>query len=176
MKGSIVLVVLCATAAFAVDTFEESSTQIALSVYGDCSKSEDLYVCLKKKAFTLLDRLGRSDNFSISDSVKVIRSEEAPAPKEEITESKLEQLLPRSLDAKNAALTDMLSKKITEYIGSRTVEISLPRSFSDDDVSEEGKIYYGMNLPFKIKKKNKLRNNFDSLPDLFLIVNGPDEP
>lgn len=140
MKGSIVLVFLCVNAALAVDSFEESSTQIALSVYGDCSKSEDLYVCLKKKAVTLLDRLGRSDNFTISDSVKVIRSAEAPAPTEEVTESKLDQLLPRSLDAKNAALTEMLSKKIYDFFGSRTIEISLPRSFpEEDEVSEEGK-------------------------------------
>lgn len=60
-------------------------------------------------------------------------------PKEKISESKLYQLLPRSLDTINAALTDMLSRKITEFIGSRTIEISLPRSFSVDDVSEEGK-------------------------------------
>lgn len=147
MKGGIVFVLLCVKLALAADSFEASTTDIALSVYGECSNAEDLYVCLKKKAFTLLDRLGRSQNFSISDSVKLVRpADSVPVQEEEISEKKLDELLPRSLDAKNAALTSMLSNKIAEFFGSRTLEISLPRSLSDsddgddDDVTDEGEL------------------------------------
>lgn len=139
MKGGIVFVILCVKIAFiAADSFESSTTNIALSVYGECSNAEDLYVCLKKKAFTLLDRLGRSQNLSISDSVKLVRpASSVPVQEEEISEKKLDELLPRSLDAKNAALTRMLSSKIAEFFGSRTLEISLPRYLSDDDDSDD---------------------------------------
>lgn len=127
----------CATVAFAADGFEDATTRVALKVYEDCTASEDFYVCLKKKAITFLDRLGRSEKFSLSDSVKIVRAADAPAPKEEVSESKLDEVLPRSADAKNAALTEMLSEKLTDFIGSRTIEISLPRAFKEDDETEE---------------------------------------
>lgn len=137
MKSSILLVLFCVTVAFAADGFEDASTRVALKVYEDCSASEDFYVCLKKKAITFLDRLGRAEKFSLSDSVKIVRAADAPAPNEEVSEAKLDEILPRSADAKNAALTEMLSEKVTDFIGSRTIEISLPRAFKDDDIAEE---------------------------------------
>lgn len=143
MKGSIYLVLFCVTVAFAAEGFEDASTRIALKVYEDCSASEDFYVCLKKKGIAFLDRLGRSEKFSISDSVKIVRVGDAPVQKEEVTEAKLDEMLPRSLDAKNAALTEMLSQKINDFIGARTIEISLPRAFSEDeDITEEGNLVY----------------------------------
>lgn len=138
MKGNIFLVLFCATVALAADGFEDASTRIALKVYEDCSASEDFYVCLKKKAITFLDRAGRAPKFSLSDSVKIVRAIDAPESKEEVTEAKLDEILPRSADAKNAALTEMLSDKVSDFLGTRTIEISLPRSLSEDDDSEEG--------------------------------------
>lgn len=137
MKGSIFVVLLCVTATFAVESFEDMSTRVALKVYEDCSASEDFYVCLKKKAITVLDRLGRAQKFSISDSVKLVRASDAPAPKEVLNEAKLDEILPRSIDAKNSALSEMIFEKISDFIGSRTIEISLPRTFPDDEDSEE---------------------------------------
>lgn len=90
-----------------------------------------------------LDRLGRSENFSISDSVKVVRDANATVPAEEITGAKIDEVLARSADGKNAVLSQMLFSKINEFLGSRTIEISLPRAFSDDDeddLNEEGKL------------------------------------
>lgn len=137
--GSLFILLFCATVVLAADGFEDTSTRIALKVYDDCSASEDFAVCLKKKAVSFLDRLGRAEKFSISDSVKIVRASDAPAPTVEVSEEKLDEILPRSLDAKNAALTDMLSNKLSDFIGSRTIEISLPRGFSDEDESDEGK-------------------------------------
>lgn len=139
MKGNIFVLLFCATVALAADGFEDTSTRIALKVYDDCSASEDFYVCLKKKAISFLDRLGRAEKFFISDSVKIVRAADAPAPKEDVSEEKLDEILPRSIDAKNAALTEMLSNKVTDFIGSRTIEISLPRALSYEDDTEEGK-------------------------------------
>lgn len=143
MKCTILFVLFCVNNILAQDFFEESTTRITLSVYGDCSNSEDFYICLKRKAVTLLDRLGRSQNFTISDSVKLISSPGASLQREEINEKKLDEILPRSLDAKNAALTNMLSDKISDFFGSRTLEISWPRSFSEDNdyETEEGNLF-----------------------------------
>lgn len=142
MKGRIFLVLFsCVSVALATESFEDTSTRVALKVYEDCSAAEDLYVCLKKKAVTFLDRLSRAEKFSISDSVKIIRAADIPAPKEDINDAKLDEILPRSIDAKNAALTEMLSEKISDFLGTRTIEISLPRSFSEDeDTGEEGNV------------------------------------
>lgn len=141
MRGGLILLLFCGTAAYASEGFEDASTRVALKVYEDCSASEDFYVCLKKKAVTFLDRLGRAEKFSISDSVKIVRVADAPVQKDEVTEAKLDEILPRSADAKNAALTEMLSEKISDFLKSRTVEISLPRAFAeDDDLTEEGKL------------------------------------
>lgn len=137
MKGNILFILLCVTVTIATDTFEQSSTKIALGVYGECSNSEDFYVCLKKKAITFLDRLGRAEKFDFGDSVKLVRASNAPVQKDEVTEAKLDEILPRSLDAKNAALSEMLSTKVGDFLGSRTIEISLPRAFSDDDEAED---------------------------------------
>lgn len=155
MKGGILFVLFCVKIILAQDNFEDSTTNIALNVYGDCSNSEDIYICLKKKAVTLLDRLGRSQNFTISDSVKLVSSEEAPVQEEEINEKKLDEILPRSLDDKNAALTTMLSNKIADFFGSRTIEISLPRSFTEDNEieTEEGNI-----LSSEVKKSTTNKN------------------
>lgn len=143
MKGSLYVVYLCVTVAFAAESFEDTSTRVALKVYEDCSATEDFYVCLKKKAITFLDRLGRAEKFSISDSVKIVRASDAPTPKEDLNEAKLDEILPRSIDAKNAALSDMLLEKISDFIGSRTIQISLPRSFPDDeDSAGEGNILF----------------------------------
>lgn len=141
MKGSIFILLFCATVALAADGFEDTSTRIALKVYEDCSASEDFYVCLKKKAISFLDRLGRAEKFSISDSVKIVRAADAPELKEEVSEEKLDEILPRSIDAKNAALTEMLSSKMKDFVGSRTIEISLPRALSDESETEEGKLF-----------------------------------
>lgn len=143
MKGRILLVLLTATISLAEESFTASSTKIAISAYGDCSSSEDFYVCLKKKALTLLDRLGRTGNISFSESVNVVRDVNATVQKEELTDSKLDEILPRSVDAKNAVLTEMLYKKIGDIVGSRTIRLSLPRTFPDEDeenLTEEGKL------------------------------------
>lgn len=137
MKGTILVIFLCIASSSTEESFENSSRKIALGVFGDCSSTEDFYVCLKKKAITLLDRLGRAEKFTFSDNVKVVRSADAPKQKDEITEAKLDEILPRSAEGKNAALTEMLSNKVSNFLGSRTIQISLPRAFQDDDDNEE---------------------------------------
>lgn len=148
MRVAVLLVLLCSTVSLADEAFEESTTKIAIGVYGDCSKSEDFYVCLKKKAVTFLDRLGRAEKFSIGDSVQIVRDPAVPVEGDVVTEAKLDEILPRSTDARNAALSQMLTSKVSDLIQSKTIEISLPRTFSDeDDEEDDDSIDEGEQLP-----------------------------
>lgn len=134
-----VLVLFFVIGAFAEDSFESSSVQLALKIYDDCENDGlGLSVCLKKKAITFLDRLGRMDKLALSDSVVVHKNTDESKEEAEITENDLDKTLPRSSDAKDDALTEMLVKKIANFIGSRSIEVTLPK-ISASDLIGEGK-------------------------------------
>lgn len=97
-----------------------------LRVYDECSKADSFSLCLKKKAVTFMDRLARMDKLSVLDGVNVVKSEDVPQPTV-LSEEQLENSLPRSLENKEEALDDMLVKKATTYLSSRTLQITLPQ-------------------------------------------------
>ncbi|CAH1375171.1 hypothetical protein MTP99_016607 [Tenebrio molitor] len=122
----IVLVLTFAVAALAQDSFESTGIRLALKIYDDCSKAEGFSPCLKKKAITFLDRLSRMDHFSLAEGVMVTRSNEV-IPEATLSEEQLENTLPRASDAKDAALTTLLLDKVSKFVGSRTIEVTLPK-------------------------------------------------
>jgi hypothetical protein len=122
----IVLVLTFAVAALAQDSFESTGIRLALKIYDDCSKAEGFSPCLKKKAITFLDRLSRMDHFSLAEGVMVTRSNEI-IPEATLSEEQLENTLPRASDAKDAALTTLLLDKVSKFVGSRTIEVTLPK-------------------------------------------------
>ncbi|CAH1111152.1 unnamed protein product [Psylliodes chrysocephalus] len=124
---SIVLVLFLVLCAYALDDFENTGVRLALKIYDDCSKTDGFSPCLKKKAITFLDRLGRMDNLSLADGVVVQKTADAPKDEPAITEEQLDQTLPRSSEGKDAALTEMLMDKISKFFGSRSIEVALPR-------------------------------------------------
>lgn len=124
---SIVLVLFLVLCAYALDDFENTGVRLALKIYDDCSKTDGFSPCLKKKAITFLDRLGRMDNLSLADGVVVQRTADTPKDEPAITEEQLDQTLPRSSEGKDAALTEMLMDKISKFFGSRSIEVALPR-------------------------------------------------
>lgn len=101
--------------------------RVALKVFEDCSKSDALSPCLKKKAIAFVDRLSRMEKFSVSDYFTVVKAEDAPAPGPALTEEQIDSTLPRALEAKDSALTNMLLDKLGSFIGSRSIQVELPR-------------------------------------------------
>ncbi|CAH1111146.1 unnamed protein product [Psylliodes chrysocephalus] len=135
----IVLVLFIVFGTYAEDSYESTGLRLALKIYDDCLKSDGLSPCLKKKAITFLDRLGRMDKLSLSDGIVVQKTDDATKDGPAITEEKLDQILPRSSDAKDAALTDMLMDKISNFIGSRSIELALPKIPAAEFIEEARK-------------------------------------
>ncbi|XP_023020857.1 uncharacterized protein [Leptinotarsa decemlineata] len=138
-----VLVLVLVACAVAQDSLENTGVRVALKIYDDCSKADGFSPCLKKKAITFLDRLGRMDKFSLAEGVIVTKVADAPKEGPVVTEEQLEKTLPRSGDAKDEILTNMLMEKISNFIGSRTIQVSLPkisgRELAEDLGIEEGR-------------------------------------
>lgn len=136
-----VVLLLCVVCALAEDSFENTGVRVALKLYEDCSKSASgVSPCLKKKAITFLDRLSRMEKLNVAEGVTIAKAADAPqtqtAP---ITEEALEKTLPRSADSQDQALNNMLIEKVSNFIGSRTVELALPKITADDFSVEAGK-------------------------------------
>lgn len=114
-----------------VNSQENPGVRGILRVYDECTKADSFSLCLKKKAVTFMDRLARMDKLSILDGVNVVKSGEIPQ-NIVLTEEQLENSLPRSLENKEEALDDMLFTKVTSYITSRTLQITLPQLDSQE--------------------------------------------
>nr|CAI5869988.1 unnamed protein product [Callosobruchus analis] len=135
MRGYHVIVFsLLAASVIAQDSFDTSGVRIALKIYDDCARAEGFSPCLKKKAITFLDRLSRMEKLTIADGVVLARATDAAKDGLPITEEQLENTLPRSSDAKDDALNGLLMDRVSNFIGSRTVEVALPKITAEDFV------------------------------------------
>lgn len=141
LKNTCVFVLLAVTIASVTaneDTFENAGVRVALKLYEDCTKSDGFSPCLKKKALTFLDRLGRMQKLSLADGVTVTRVQndtlEPP-----ISEEQLEKSLPRGADAQDQILNSMLLDKVSRVLSSRSVQVTLPKFTASDFTLEEGK-------------------------------------
>lgn len=116
-----------ASTAMASDSYDNVGVRIALRVYDECSKADGFTPCLKKKAITFLTRLSRMDKITLGEGINVVKAEDEAIQENTITEDQLEKTLPRSGDARDAALDEMLMEKLTSFISSRTLQITLPK-------------------------------------------------
>lgn len=105
--------------------FENPGVRAILRVYDECTKTEGFSPCLKKKAVTFLDRLARMEKLSVFDGITVVRSGDEPVTV--LSEEQLESRLPRALEAREAALDDILVDKAANYLSSRTLQITMPQ-------------------------------------------------
>lgn len=138
MKLILCVLFLCSTAyGVAEEEFADSSARIAYKIYEDCTKDVGLSVCLKKKAITFLDRLGRMENVSLATGINIVIKPTANCNDSAVTENELEKTLPRAIDAKEDALSYMLMDKLFKFVGSRNLEVSLPK-FEVQELVEEG--------------------------------------
>lgn len=119
-------------------------------MYEDCNRSADGFsICIKAKLITFLDRFAQIDSISVSDGVKVVRTLSPNALDVDDkngwkVKDEWEQALPRGLEAKDEAMTDVLVRKAVRMLSERTLRVDLP-SFSAMDVGrglEEGNIHW----------------------------------
>lgn len=135
---ALVVLAVAVSAVMGADSLDNAGVRIALRVYDECSKADGFTPCLKKKAITFLTRLGRMDKFSLGEGINVVRAEDAPVAENTISEEQLEKTLPRAADARDAALDGMLMDKLTTFISSRNVQVTLPKISGEDFGLEEG--------------------------------------
>lgn len=121
MKAIVLVLVLCVTRTLSEDDFEKNSYRVALKVYDDCSKGE-FFTCLKKKAIVMLDRLGRMEKISLTEGVTIVKAADDNQDKNNSTGEDLERNI-----SKEESLDEILLDKLTRLIGSRRLEISLPK-------------------------------------------------
>ncbi|XP_058813160.1 uncharacterized protein LOC131677386 [Topomyia yanbarensis] len=116
------------------EDYQNQGLRAIVRVYDECSKAETGFSpCLKKRAITFIDRLSRVESLTLGD-MKVVRNERAATGQDlkPLTENELEQSLPRGLEARDEALTNILLEKIAGIFSSRTIQISLPKLSSDE--------------------------------------------
>ncbi|KAF7274114.1 hypothetical protein GWI33_013205 [Rhynchophorus ferrugineus] len=135
MKIPVLVVGLCVVTVFAQSNTEGAGFRAMLKVYDECSKS-DFSTCLKKKAITFLDRLGRMERLALVDGITLIKSPDVEPVTPVVTENEIDQNLPRTLEGKDEFLNKLLLEKAGNLLGSRTIEISVPKV---SELVEEGR-------------------------------------
>ncbi|XP_066247727.1 keratin, type I cytoskeletal 10-like [Euwallacea similis] len=136
MRSLVLVVVLCALSVLAQDSFESASVRFMLKIYDECANSEGFSPCLKKKAVTFLDRVARMEKLPLMEGVALIKSKDATIAEPHILENEIEQNLPRSVEGQEEALNNMLNERVNSLLGSRTIEISMPKI---SEMIEEGR-------------------------------------
>ncbi|XP_058115845.1 uncharacterized protein LOC131287150 [Anopheles ziemanni] len=129
---AVVLLGAIVSGATTSEDYQSQGLRAIVRVYDECSKAETGFSpCLKKRAITFIDRLSRVDALTLGE-MKIVRNERAVEPSKPLTEAELEQSLPRGLEARDEALTNMLLEKVAGIFSSRTVQVTLPKLSSEE--------------------------------------------
>jgi lactoylglutathione lyase len=132
MKFAVCAVVVLLVASASADDFYNKGTRTVLRIYDECSKAESgLSACLKKKAINVIDRVARMDSLAVNEGFKVVKNQNAPELKV-MNDNELEMTLPRGLEARDEALTEMLVEKLATFVNGRTVQIELPKMNTEE--------------------------------------------
>lgn len=136
MRSFVLVVAFCALSVLAQESFESASVRFILKIYDECANSEGFSPCLKKKAVTFLDRVARMEKLPLMEGVALIKSKDAVTPVEPYAiENEIEQNLPRSVEGQDEVLNGMLNERVNSLLGTRTIEISMPKI---SEMIEEG--------------------------------------
>lgn len=113
------------------EDIQNQGLKTLIRVYDDCQKAEfGLQVCLKKKAIKFLRRIGQVESINLSDGLKFIRSDAKEQPS--ATDNDLEQSLPRTLEARNHVLNNLLSNQVARFLSNSTIQLEVPKISSDE--------------------------------------------
>lgn len=121
-----VFVLIFAAKVHTIDSFESAGVRVAVRVLDECINSDGFSTCIKKKALTFLNRLGRVDKLPLTEGVVIVRAFDKPGTAN-FSEEELENSLPRSTDAHDVMLDNMLMEKLTSYVKSRTIQVTMPK-------------------------------------------------
>lgn len=142
MKFAVCAVIALFVASSSAEDFYNHGTRVVLRVYDECNKAEHgLTACLKKKAITFIDRVARLDSLAVNEGFKIVKNQNAPEMKV-ISENELEKTLPRGLEDRDEALSELLVGKVASFVNGRTIQIELPK-LSTEELGrglEEGRI------------------------------------
>ncbi|XP_018321603.1 DEAD-box ATP-dependent RNA helicase 7-like [Agrilus planipennis] len=138
VRISFVLVVAFAASVYSMDFLKTPEVRLAVKVLDECSRSDGFSLCMKKRALTVLDRLGRMDKFTLFQGLDLVRVDGVRTTDNTISEDQLEKSLPRSADEKETALNTMLMDKLTTLMNSRNLQFTMPIA-DDESGLEEGR-------------------------------------
>ncbi|XP_076266728.1 uncharacterized protein LOC143200216 [Rhynchophorus ferrugineus] len=127
MKIAVLVVVsFCIVTSSGQSSTSLSGIRMVLKICQECYRS-DFTKCLKKKAITFLDRLGRVEKLPVMDGVAFVKSSKNPTNSVLLTENEIDQNLARSLEGEGKTLNKMLIDKASDIFGARSIEISIPK-------------------------------------------------
>ncbi|CRK87115.1 CLUMA_CG000867, isoform A [Clunio marinus] len=132
MKFTVCAVIVLFVASSNAEDVYNQGTRALLRVYDECNKAEfGLTACLKKKAITFIDRVARLDSLTVNEGFKIVKNSNAPELKV-MSENELEKNLPRGLEARDEALTELLVEKAATFVSGRTVQVELPKLSTEE--------------------------------------------
>jgi hypothetical protein len=145
MYAKVLLLLVAVSMATARD---DLGVKYVMRIYDECTKSDGVLPCLKKKAILFFDRAARMDAIPLINGIEIVKSGEPDI--KPISENDIESNLPRNLADKNEALTDMLWDRIATFANSRTIQLSLPKVSGQDlnNGVEEGNTILKLKLIF----------------------------
>jgi hypothetical protein len=112
---------------------DDGNWKLLYRLLTDCAKTADIGVCLKMKAVTFLDRaVSLKTPLLINDYVSLARDpkykETSPEGRsiQPLSETQLEESLPRSAEERSGRLDEMLQEKLNSFLHSRILQLNFP--------------------------------------------------
>ncbi|XP_076174498.1 DUF1676 domain-containing protein Osi12 [Ptiloglossa arizonensis] len=108
------------------DSFVDRGFRAMYRVYEECQhRNMAVSPCLKKKAISFFERLGRMRTMPLSENFELVRvTDEAPKS----TTSELEASLGRNAGGKDEILTEILLDRVASLLNNFNVQIRLPKT------------------------------------------------
>lgn len=104
---------------------DDLGMKYVMRMYEDCQRTDGILPCLKKKAILFFDRAARMEAIPLIDGVDIVKNSNMETVP--VSENDIDASLPRNLESKDEALTEMLWNRIAAFANSRTIQLSLPK-------------------------------------------------
>ncbi|XP_064074854.1 uncharacterized protein LOC113398091 [Vanessa tameamea] len=109
---------------------DDFGMKYVMRIYEDCQRTDGIMPCLKKKAILFFDRAARMEAIPLVAGVDIVKTSDMEVVP--VSENDIDANLPRNIDSKDEALTDMLWNRIATFANSRTIQLSLPKMSGEE--------------------------------------------
>nr|XP_026492456.1 uncharacterized protein LOC113398091 [Vanessa tameamea] len=109
---------------------DDFGMKYVMRIYEDCQRTDGIMPCLKKKAILFFDRAARMEAIPLVAGVDIVKTSDTEVVP--VSENDIDANLPRNIDSKDEALTDMLWNRIATFANSRTIQLSLPKMSGEE--------------------------------------------